>query len=240
MGDPKKHRKKYETPRHPWNKARIEEEKELIKEFGLANKKEIYKMNSLLRSFFLQAKQLITKTGEQAEKERAQLLGRLQRSGLLSSEAGFPEVLGISLKDLLERRLQTMVYKKMLANSVKQARQFITHKHIMINEKIITAPSYLVSLNEELVISFIAGSALSNPDHPERAAVQKKNEAENVELPEKKSKKKEDKKVEKKEGKKTEKKDKKPKKEEKVKESDAKGDAKNKKSESKPDPKKSE
>ncbi|MBT7903348.1 30S ribosomal protein S4 [Candidatus Woesearchaeota archaeon] len=174
MGDPKKTRKKYSGPNHPWNKERIEEEKALKAEFGLKNKTEIYRMNSLLRNFFLQAKKLVTQTGSQAEIEKAQLLKKLQKLGFLSSEASLPNVLSLSIRDLMERRLQTMVYKKMLANSAKQARQFITHKHITVNEKIITAPSYLVSLNEEHTISFIERSAISNPEHPERASLEKK------------------------------------------------------------------
>ena len=41
MGNPKRHRKKYSTPAHPWQRARIEEERELSKEYGFKNKKEM-------------------------------------------------------------------------------------------------------------------------------------------------------------------------------------------------------
>ena len=51
MGDPKQPRKKYDTPRHPWNKARIDAEKEIKKDYGLKNNKEIWKFNSKLKSF---------------------------------------------------------------------------------------------------------------------------------------------------------------------------------------------
>ncbi len=42
MGDPKFSRKKYETPNHPWQTARIKEEKDICKKYGLKNKTEIW------------------------------------------------------------------------------------------------------------------------------------------------------------------------------------------------------
>lgn len=178
MGDPRKQRRKFKRPGHPWQKERIEEETELKKEYGFKNKKEIWKMNSLMRTFASQAKSLVTRKGEQADKERALLLSRLQNLGLLGQEATLDVVLGLSIRELSERRLQTQVHKKMLANSAKQARQFITHGHITINGKKITSPSYLVSVGEEAAISFHEASNLANPEHPERAATRKVKEQE--------------------------------------------------------------
>ena len=40
MGDPRKLRKKYYPPSHPWQKIRIDEEKILMKDYGFKNKKE--------------------------------------------------------------------------------------------------------------------------------------------------------------------------------------------------------
>ena len=70
MGDPKKHRAKYTGPPHPWQKDRLDAERILIKEHGLKNKKEIWKMQSKLRNFLTQTKQLVGSTSKQAEKER--------------------------------------------------------------------------------------------------------------------------------------------------------------------------
>lgn len=170
MGDPKKHRKKYSTPTHPWEGTRIEEEKALTKEYGFRNKAEIWKMGSFLRKAAAQAKKLVTLTGDQAEKERTLLLERMKRYGLLPADAGLDAILSITLRDVLERRLQTQVYKKKLANSVKQARQFITHGHVTVDGKKITSPSYLVTLKEQDQIAFVEKSSLSDPEHPERAA----------------------------------------------------------------------
>ncbi|MDA1196420.1 MAG: 30S ribosomal protein S4 [Nanoarchaeota archaeon] len=170
MGDPKKTRKLYRGPSHPWQKERLESEILLLKEYGLKNKKELWKVDSLLKNYMRQAKRLIALGGEQAEKERRHLLAKLQSLGLLESESGVADVLGISLKSLLERRLQTILHRKHLARSVIQARQFIVHEHVLVGEKKLTVPSYLVSVSEEASISMAPGSSLANPEHPERAA----------------------------------------------------------------------
>ncbi|MBW2964843.1 30S ribosomal protein S4 [Candidatus Woesearchaeota archaeon] len=173
MGDPKKHRKKYSTPNHPWQKLRIDDERQLTQEYGFKNKTEIWKMNSFLRKATAQAKKLVTLSGPQADKERELLLQRLKRYNLLPPEAGLDAILSISLRDLLERRLQTIVYKKQLANSMKQARQFITHQHITINGTTVTSPSYLVPVSEEGMIAFKPTSTLADEEHPERVAAKK-------------------------------------------------------------------
>jgi small subunit ribosomal protein S4 len=52
-------------------------------------------------------------------------------------------------EDLLERRLPTILLNKKMANTPKHARQMVVHKKILINEKIVDAPGYLVNVNEE-------------------------------------------------------------------------------------------
>ena len=169
MGHPKLRKRTYSKPTHPWQKDRLEEEKELTKEFGLKNKKEVWKLNSLLRKNAKQAKKLITLNTPQAELEKTQLLKKVSSLGLIEETAKLEDVLTITLKAILSRRLQTLVYKSKLAKSIRQSRQFITHGHINIGDKKITVPSYLVSKQEELKINFISNSPLSNQDHPERA-----------------------------------------------------------------------
>lgn len=168
MGNLKKLRKKYDTPFHPWQKERIVAEKELIKEYGLKNKKEIWKHSSLLTKFKNIAKETISSSKEQAIKEGEQLLSRLKSLGLLSEGSTLNDVLTLNDKDILERRLQTVVARKGLARSVKQARQFITHCHISLNGITISSPAYLVKKYEEDKIAFNPKSTLSDVDHPER------------------------------------------------------------------------
>ncbi len=168
MGDPKHYRKKYETPLHPWNKTAIETERVLVRDFGLKNKQEILIANSFLRRYKIIAKHLIADKTTQGNKEKSQIIGKLQKYGFLPQEAELDQILGLGLKDVLERRLQSQVVRRGLARSMKQARQFITHRHILVGKKEITSPSYLVSKEEESLLSFKIQSALSGEDHPER------------------------------------------------------------------------
>ena len=168
MGHPKLRKRTYRGPAHPWQKERIEEEKALLKEFGLKNKKEVWRVASLLRKYNSQVKKLIAATTSQSEIEKKQLLKRLYSLGLIQETAKIEDVLTITLKDILNRRLQTLVYKNRLAKSVRQARQFITHEHIIIGSKKITSPSYIVQKNEETLINFAPNSNLFSQDHPER------------------------------------------------------------------------
>lgn len=169
MGDPKKFKKKYNTPAHPWNKVAIEVEGQLRKDFGLAKKKEIYIASSFLKKYKDIAKRLIADRSAQGAKEGLQITEKLQRVGLLQIGAKLDAVLSLELKDILERRLQSLVCRKGLAKSMKQARQFITHRHIMIGTKEITSPSYITSLQEEAVLAFHGRSALKSSDHLERS-----------------------------------------------------------------------
>ena len=190
MGDPRRLRSKYSGPRHPWQSARIEEEKALVSEFGLKNKKEIWKASSLLKGFANQAKKLTATSGEQTDKETKQLLDSLARYGILPAGGRLDDVLSLTVKAVLGRRLQTIVFKKGLARTTKQARQFIIHEHITIGNKAIAVPSYLVLAGEEAHITFVSQSNLSNEEHPERAT--------QVVTPVKEAEEKEEKKVEKK------------------------------------------
>lgn len=167
MGDPKKQKKKYETPSHPWNRERIEKEKILLKEYGLKNKGEIWRAESKLRRLTLQAKKLISSKTEHAKKEEKQLLTKLFKYNLITKSAKVEDVLNLTIHNILDRRLQTIVFKKGLAKTSKQARQFIIHHHITVNDKLVTVPSYLVRADEEDKISFRSTSGFAKPDHPE-------------------------------------------------------------------------
>ncbi|MBS3151119.1 30S ribosomal protein S4 [Candidatus Woesearchaeota archaeon] len=168
MGDPKKQKKKYRKPLMIWNEERIARDKDLIKNFGLKNKKEIWKIESELKLLHDQAKKLVAQNTEQSKKESEQLIRRLTSLNLIQQDAKLDNILSLTIQDLLNRRLQTLVFKKELAKTINQARQFITHNHIAINSQIINVPSYLVPLKEEALINFNQYSSLANTDHPER------------------------------------------------------------------------
>ena len=155
MGDPKRQRKKFSKPGHPWQKERIEAEKVILKGYGLRRKYEIWKMDSMLRKYLNRAKTLIAQRNPQSEIEKKQLLDRLYTLGLLKRDSKVEDVLNLTLKDLLERRLQTLLCKKQIAKTMLQSRQLITHEHVAVGSKKITAPSYLVSVEEEPKIRLV-------------------------------------------------------------------------------------
>ncbi len=171
MGDTRKHRSKLSRPSHPWQKDRIEEERVLIREYGLSNKRDLWKSSSLFKNATRQAKTLIPLDSEQARKEENALLAKMVKLGLLPADAKIEDVLNVSTKSILDRRLQTMIFRKGFARTMKQARQFITHGHVMVGGKKISSPSYFVSLSEENNITFTPNSTLSDEAHPERAPI---------------------------------------------------------------------
>jgi small subunit ribosomal protein S4 len=174
MGHTKKIRKKYSTPTHPWQRERIIEEKDIQREYGLKNKKEIWKYSAKLKSARGQVKKIVANIRlEQSAKERAQLMDKLLKYGIISKDSKVEDILDLKQKDFLERRLQTVVFRKGLARSVKQARQFITHGHILVNGKKVTAPAYFISKDEEAKLEFRPTSNLSKTDHPERTIKEK-------------------------------------------------------------------
>ena len=201
MGDPRKARKKYKSPTHPWQKARLEEESVLAIEYGLKNKEEIWKMESILKNFTNQNKKLVTLMTKQAEKEKINLIKKLKSLGLLKQNQDFEDILNLTIRDIMERRLQTLVHRKGLGKTIKQARQLIIHSHINIGNQRITSPSYLINIDEEKNIAFTSKSSFSSPDHPERIVKEPKLVKKKTEK-KKKSKPKEKKKTDKKEPKK--------------------------------------
>jgi len=51
---------------------------------------------------------------------------------------------GQNLVGLLERRLDAVIYRAKFVPTVFAARQFVNHKHILVNGKVVNIPSYMV------------------------------------------------------------------------------------------------
>ena len=173
MGDPKFPSKHYNTPSHPWQKVRIEEERTLIHQYGLKNKKEIWKANTKIRSMRRQARKLTATSGdEQAQKEKNLLLAKLNKLGMLDQESGLEDVLRMTPENILDRRLQTQVYLQGLASTAKQARQLIIHGHISVEGAVTRVPGMLVTKLQEKNITYSPSSALNSDLHPVRPGAQ--------------------------------------------------------------------
>lgn len=147
--------KNYETPERAWQQERIEEEKRLREDFGLSNKKEVWKAQSTVRQFRRQARNI---NAEDDEEQRDELLQKLSSLGMIDEDASITDILDLGVEDILERRLQTIVYRRGLADTPKEARQMITHGHIMIDDRKVTVPSYKVREDEETDIRVSPGA----------------------------------------------------------------------------------
>ena len=143
----KRKHKTYSKPKRPFDKIRIDEESEIKKKFGLKNKKEIWKADAKIKSIREKAKKLLSASKE----EQQALFEKLKKIGL--NVNSIADVLSLDKKDYLKRRLQTIVVNKKIATTIKGARQLITHKKILIDGKVINAPSYIVPINLEDKIS---------------------------------------------------------------------------------------
>jgi small subunit ribosomal protein S4 len=172
MGDPKFPRRSYNTPSHPWQGERIKAEQEIVRQYGLKNKTEVWKAQTILRNFRAQSRELQARvrTGEsQAKLEADNLLSKCARIGVLPVEgATLNDILTLTDVKILERRLQTIVYRKGLTNSMKQARQMIVHGHIYMNGHRVTVPGYIVTRPEESSIEYNPSSAFTDDMHPMR------------------------------------------------------------------------
>ena len=142
----KRQKRKYETPTRPFDKLRMEKERVLLKDFGLRRKREVWRSEALLRKYRRLARELAAH--RDSEKESV-LINKLIKMGILNQGATLDDVLGLNIVNILERRLSTVVFKKGLARSVKQARQFVAHGLVLIGNRKISYPSYLVPKDEE-------------------------------------------------------------------------------------------
>jgi small subunit ribosomal protein S4 len=155
MGHPRRLKKKWMGPKKRWDKERIIEEKKLMEDYGLKNKKELWKAKTIIRKYRHIARSLVGLPEDERAVKEEELLNKMRRMGLLSEDnLSLDAVLGLRVEDLLERRLQTIVYKKGLARTIKQARQFIVHGHIRVGEKRVRSPGHIVTVEEEPLVDW--------------------------------------------------------------------------------------
>jgi small subunit ribosomal protein S4 len=171
MGQPKFPRKKYDTPLHPWKEERINQERELMKKYGLKNHKEVWRAKTYLGKYRQQARELLARMGSrdpQIKREGDQLLFHLTRMGILPLGGSLDDVLALEIETVLSRRLQTLVYLKGFSSTADQSRQLISHGHVRISDRKVTIPGYLVTKDEEEFIGYTNASPLNELSHPAR------------------------------------------------------------------------
>ena len=149
MGDPKLSRKVWKKPKRPLNYDLMMDELKILGTFGLKTKRELWKANTELSRVRLQARSLLALRQEDREQKEPILINSLSKIGLVDKNSALDDVLNLQVADLLSRRLQTIVQRKLYFKTPYQARQAIVHGHIMIGERVVTIPSYTVKIDEE-------------------------------------------------------------------------------------------
>lgn len=142
-------RKKYKRPKVPYNANQIAEERALVKKYGLKRKKEIWIARDLIRRYRQRARELIAVKNPEQE---TILLEKLVSIGMLKKGDGLDNALSLTVENLLDRRLQTVMHAKGMSKTPNQARQAIVHGHVSIGGRRASFPSYIVSVHEEAEI----------------------------------------------------------------------------------------
>ncbi|EGX48900.1 40S ribosomal protein S9 [Orbilia oligospora] len=159
---PRTYSKTYKVPRRPFESARLDSELKIVGEYGLRNKREVWRVMLTLSKIRRAARQLLTLDEKDPKRlfEGNALIRRLVRAGILDdSRMKLDYVLALKIEDFLERRLQTQVYKLGLAKSIHHARVLIRQRHIRVGKQIVNVPSFVVRLDSQKHIDF----ALTSP-----------------------------------------------------------------------------
>eukprot|EP00835_Amoeboradix_gromovi_P003129 NODE_196_length_15381_cov_0.267243.p6 type:complete len:179 gc:universal NODE_196_length_15381_cov_0.267243:14141-13605(-) len=174
------HSKVYRVPRRPYEKDRMDHELKLCGEFGLKNKKEIWRIGFMLSHIRRAARELLTLPPKDPKRlfEGNALIRRLIRLGVLdTTKQKLDYVLGLKIEDFLERRLQTQVFKLGLAKSVHHARVLIKQKHIRVGNQVCDVASFMVRVESQKHIDLALNSSLAG-GKPGRVAKKKQKKAE--------------------------------------------------------------
>ena len=155
----------YSRPKKAFEISRIKEENVLLKKYALKKKLEVWKTIAKVDYYRRRAKALAKSSLE----EQQVLFNKLKALGLKADTTA--DVLALKIENLLDRRLPTIVFKKGFAKTTQEARQMITHKRVLIDNKTVNSPSYLVPLSQEDLISL---KKKSKPEKKEEVKVQEK------------------------------------------------------------------
>ena len=182
MGDTKNFRRVWKKPKRPLNFDLKMDELKILGTFGLKTKRELWKTRTELSRVRNQARSLLALSQDVREQKEPILMNSLSKVGYVQSDATLDDVLNLEINDLLGRRLQTIVQKKFYFKTPYQARQAVSHGHVLIGDQIVNIPSYLVKVDEEdkvkLTSESVFNEILSKPESDLGSP-----ETENIEIP---------------------------------------------------------
>lgn len=153
------------NPRRPFERERLDRELKLCGEYGLRCKKEIWRVNLFLSKLRRTARTLLTldESNPRRQLEGSALMRRVHNTGLLPADKDkLDYVLSLTVPDILERRLQTIVFKLGIAKSIHHARVMVRQRHISVGKQIVTVPSFMVRTASEKHIAIASASPLVN------------------------------------------------------------------------------
>merc|ERR1712097_174443 len=107
------------------------------------------------------ARVLLTKDEKDPQRifEGQALMRRMIRYGILDEDKQrLDYVLELKVENVMERRLQTLVFKRGLAKSIHHARVLIRQRHIRVGRQIVNVPSFMVRVESQPRIEFAVGS----------------------------------------------------------------------------------
>ena len=148
------------TPRKPFDKDRLLAELKIVGRYGLRNKREMWRVQLTLAKLRKAARELLTldETDPRRIFEGNALIRRIVRLGLLKdNQRQLDYVLGLTIDQFMERRLQTVVAQNM-ARSIHHARVLIRQRHIAVGKQMVDIPSFIIRVSSEPHIQHSAAS----------------------------------------------------------------------------------
>merc|ERR1712093_233459 len=149
------------NPKRAYDKERLDHELQMLGTYGLKNKREIRRVGLILSKVRAVARHLLTLDEKDPRRifEGQALMRRMIRYGILDEDKQrLDYVLALKIEDFMERRLQTLVFKRGLAKSIHHARVLIRQKHIRVGRQIVDIPSLMVRVESQPHIEFSLAS----------------------------------------------------------------------------------
>ena len=92
---------------------------------------------------------------QRREKQKAKFIYGVQEKpfrNMFEKAEKMPGLVGTNLMQLLEMRLDNIVFRLGFARTRKEARQVVSHKHVTVNGKVVNIPSYKVNAGDVIEI----------------------------------------------------------------------------------------